>query len=284
MKKTLLFIIISLSITAIKAQSAWTVAKDELYTQLNFTNIGPYNRLFVDGDKTAELLSTLTDRTYQVFAEYGLTDKTTLSVNIPFKSIKNEYFDGLGDLSATDQENALGNLTFGVRHNLYNRSFVVSGSLYAEAKTGTYDSSTGIATGLDAWSIIPSISVGKGTNNFFAQANAGVALRTNDYSHSFQANGEAGYKFFDTAWLIARLDYITSFKNGDVILPLIQSYTALYANDQEYAGYSFKTIVELTDQLGITAATASAFSANLLPRKASLSFGLYYKFDTKKDQ
>jgi len=178
----------------------------------------------------------------------------------------------------------LGNITAGVRHNLYRGTFVVSGSFQLEARTGNYDSSSDIATGLDAWSVIPSVSIGTGTNKFFAQANVGIALRTNDYSHGFQANGEVGYKLFDRAWFIGRLDFIDSFENGDVNIPVGQLSTLLYANDQEYAGYSLKAIVELTNELGITAGTGGAFSANLLPRKAALSFGLYYKFATKNVQ
>jgi len=167
-----------------------------------------------------------------------LPRKQRLSVSIPFKSVENELSDALGEVVGSEEIHALGNITAGVRHNLYRGTFVVSGSFQLEARTGNYDSSSDIATGLDAWSVIPSISIGTGTNKFFAQANVGIALRTNDYSHGFQANGEVGYKLFDRAWFIGRLDFIDSFENGDVNIPVGQLSTLLYANDQEYAGYS----------------------------------------------
>jgi len=73
MKKVILLTLIAVSITTVKAQSAWTLDEGAVYTQLNFMNIGPYNRLVLDGNQTVMLPGTITDRTYQAYVEYGLT-------------------------------------------------------------------------------------------------------------------------------------------------------------------------------------------------------------------
>lgn len=284
MKKIFLgIVLIGLSISSI-GQSAWTLEKDAWYTQVNYTTIGPYSNLFVDGDGSVKIPREVTDNTVQFYAEYGLDNKTTLFANIPIKLIKtgDEAIADSGTVS--ESLSALGNVGFGVKRKLYDNNFVVSGLLALEANTSTFDAPSGIRTGYDAWTVSPSVGIGKGTSNVFVQGNLGVDFRTNSYSHSFKGNIEGGYKFFNRLWLILHVDYIKSFENGDAAFPIENLNTLLYVNDQEYAGYTIKGIFEISDQIGVTGALGSAFSANLQARKAAINIGAYFKFSGKKNQ
>ena len=76
------FIFISISLFS---QSPWTREKGKLFTNISFSSISDYNEIFGDPDYFTN--GNISDRTYQLYAEYGLTNKTTLLVNVPFKSI-----------------------------------------------------------------------------------------------------------------------------------------------------------------------------------------------------
>ncbi len=264
-------------------QSAWNLEENSWYTQLNYTRIGPYSELFVDGDETAITPREIEDNTFQLYAEYGLNSKTTLSVSLPIKLIKT----GSQTTAATPviDENSVtsfGNIGFGVKRSLINRNFVLSTGVVVEANTGVYDDPSGIRTGYDAWTITPGVYFGKSYNNLFLQGNIGVGFRTNNYSHFFRGGAEVGYKFLKRIWAIFYLDYKKSFYNGTIDLPINNISTALYVDNKEYVGYGLKAIFELTNQLGITAGFGGAFSANAEARKAALNVGLFMKIDPKK--
>ncbi len=264
-------------------QSAWNLEENSWYTQLNYTRIGPYSELFVDGDETAITPREIEDNTFQLYAEYGLNSKTTLSVSLPIKLIKT----GSQTTAATPviDENSVtsfGNIGFGVKRSLINRNFVLSTGVVVEANTGVYDDPSGIRTGYDAWTITPGVYFGKSYNNLFLQGNIGVGFRTNNYSHFFRGGAEVGYKFLKRIWAIFYLDYKKSFYNGTIQLPQNNISTALYVDNKEYVGYGLKAIFELTNQLGITAGFGGAFSANAEARKAALNVGLFMKIDPKK--
>ena len=146
-------------------QSAWTIEKNHWYTQLGFTNIGPYDEIFVNGNETATTPREISDRTLQFYTEYGLDSKTTLQFNLPIKFIETGKQTTILQPSIISESiSAIGNIGLGVRRNFYNKNFVVSGSVLVEMNTGSYNDLSGIRTGYNAWTFIPSVSVCKGTN------------------------------------------------------------------------------------------------------------------------
>lgn len=57
------------------AQSPWTQKNGEFYTQFGFSTIPNYTGIFGDPDYNTE--RNITDNTFQLYGEYGLSDKTT---------------------------------------------------------------------------------------------------------------------------------------------------------------------------------------------------------------
>jgi len=264
-------------------QSGWTQEKDAWFTQFNYTRIGPYSELFIDGDKTRTTPREIEDNTFQLYAEYGLDRKTTLSLSLPIKFIKTGDQTTIAPpVIESKGVTSFGNIEFGIKRNLINKSFVLSTGVIVEANTGVYDDASGIRTGYDAWTFTPGVYFGKSYKNLFLQGNAGVGFRTNNYSHFFRGGAEVGYKFLNRIWAIFYLDYKKSFYNGTINLPPNNKETALYVDNKEYAAYGLKAIYELTNQLGITAGFGGAFSANSEARKAALNIGLFMKIDPKK--
>ena len=280
MKKVIAVSILFLTIN-IFGQSPWTKKKGEFYTQLSFSTIANYNTLFGTPEKV--LNGKITDNTIQFYTEYGLTDKTTLIVNLPLKLISHKDISlvcvGFAPCGTIENDKTgLGNIELGIKHNFYNKKWLVSGQVNIEANTGVYDSNSGIRTGYDSWTITPLLTVGRGYNNWYLQGFTGVNIRTNNYSSNFKVGGEIGYKPVQKIWVIANLDITQSFNNGNIFLPTANLSTGLYINDQEYASFGLKAIGEITKNFGLTAGIGGAFSGNNVAKQGAFNFGVYHKF------
>ena len=274
----LLFLLISISTFS---QSPWTQEKGKVYTQISFTTIPNYDTLF--GEPDYGNFGIYTDNTIQLFGEYGLTDKTTLVVNVPLKLISIKDFNDpriscVGDCSQDFNETSFGNIEIGLKHNFYKKDWLVSGQLSVEANTNTYNAISGIRTGYDAWSFTPLLIAGRGFGKTYVQTFIGANIRTNDYSSNFKIGGEFGKKLGNKFWIIGFLDISKSLENGDVILPTENIYTGLYVNDQEYGGFGFKGIYEINNKFGVNAGLGGAFFGNNVAKQGAFTFGLYHKF------
>lgn len=259
------------------SQNAWTKKKGEIYSQISFTSISDYGNIFGNPDYNTERF--VTDNTLQLYGEYGLTDKSTLLLSVPLKFNETGNLTNTGtQFTTADSQTALGNIEIGFRQQLYNKKWVISSQLNIEANTSSYDNATGIRTGYEAWTFTPTISVGRSFNWVYAQAFTGVNLRTNNYSSNLRFGAELGIKPVKPIWVIAFIDVVKSFENGDTELPLNNALTALYVNDQEYFAYGLKGIGEITKKFGATIGFGGAFSGNNVAKKAAVTFGVYHKF------
>ncbi|WP_299015051.1 hypothetical protein [uncultured Polaribacter sp.] len=280
MKKLTLLSLLLISLTSF-CQSPWTQEKGNFYTQVSFNSVANYDTLF--GDPDTSTFGIYTDNTAQIFAEYGISNKTSLLVNLPLKIITIEDFqdpriDCDGDCSQNFSKTALGNIEIGIKHNFYKKGWLLSGQISVEANTGTYDGASGIRTGYDAYTFTPLFLTGKGFGNSYFQAFIGANIRTNNYSSNFKIGGEYGKKITEKIWLIGYLDIVKSLKNGTIILPVTNTITGFYVNDQEFGGFGLKTIGEFTKNFGITAGFGGAFFANNLAQAPSLNIGAFHKF------
>ena len=267
------FLLFSISFLA---QSPWTKEKGSFYTQLSFTTIANYDALFGDPDYSTE--RKITDNTFQLYGEYGFSDKTTLLVNLPLKLIKTNELVSSESITTNGSKTSLGNIEVGVKHNFYKKGWILSGQFSVEANTGSFDNATGIRTGYDAWSFTPLFLAGRSFKKAYLQTFIGGTFRTNDYSSNFKIGGEYGGKITKSIWLIGFIDIVKSFKNGDVVLPSTNLVTGLYSNDQEYGSFGAKAIYEFNDNFGLNAGFGGAFFGNNVAQQAALTFGLYHKF------
>lgn len=276
--KKLLVLPFFLFTLALFSQGAWTKAKNESYVQLSYYNIGGYTSLYGDPGYSTE--RKITDNTIQLYSEYGVSDKTTVVLSLPIKAIKAaDLVDASANpLTSEGSESALGNITVGVKHRIHQKKWVISGQVNIEMNTGKFYAEQGIRSGYDTWTLAPKLNIGRGFDRFYLQGTTGIDVRFNGYSSNFKLGAEAGVKPFGRLWLIGFIDLSSSFKNGDVSLPASNLVTGLYVNDQEYAAYGAKTIVEVTQKLGFLASYTGAFSGNNVPRRAVYGAGLYHKF------
>ena len=272
----LLFLLMSISAFS---QSPWTQEKGKFYTQLSFTTIPSYNTLFANPEQ--KINGNITDNTIQFYSEIGLTNSTSLLVNVPLKVINFE--ENLVCITTPcnpieHNETTLGNIEIGLKHNFMNKDWLVSGQISVETNTGTYNQNSGIRTGYNAWTFTPLFIAGKGLNGAYFQTFIGANIRNNNYSSNFKIGGEYGKKLGEKFWLIGFLDIVKSLENGDILLPTANLNTGLYVNDQEYGGFGFKGIYEITNKFGVNAGLGGAFFGNNVAKAPALTAGIYHKF------
>ncbi len=254
--------------------------KRTIFTNLSYSSISDYSELF--GDPDFNVSGTITDRTYQFYGEYGLTNSTSLLVNIPLKSIDiNNYVDPSilcqGDCSESFSETAFGNFTLGLKHNFSKKKWVLSGQLNMEINSSSYDKSSAIRTGIDAYTFTPLFLAGTSFGKNYFQSFVGADIRTNNYSSNLKIGGEIGRKLTQNIWLIGFVDISQSLNNSDISFPANNAANKLYVNDQEYVAYGLKGILQFYD-FGLTAGFVSALSGNNVPKKAAISFDVFTTF------
>jgi hypothetical protein len=244
-KKILIALSLILGFVSADAQQAWTKEKGKYFALGGFSYLG-YNQLF--GDDRAELVPldrSVTDLSFNLYSEYGLTDYLTATVQLPFKfSVTN-----LESTSSIDAGSKFGlsNINASLTGRLYKKGgFVVSTKLRAALPTGSFDAVTGIRTGFDATTIAPTLLLGSGTQHFFTSAEFGREFRNNGYADRTQFGWQIG-KWFANKKLLAIVaieGFLTTeestYDDGS------SSKTGLYLADQSYVspqlklGYYFK--------------------------------------------
>ena len=281
MKKVILFGLIFYSFTA-SSQGPWTQEKNKFYTQVSYTSIANYDTLISDpAYATSGLIS---DNTIQFYGAYGLSDDTSLILNLPVKLTSIDAVD-LSRINCPENncsedlnQTALGNIEIGVKHNFYNKKWLLSGQLSAELNTSTYNTIYGLRTGYDAFTLTPLILAGRSFGKTYIQSFVGANIRSNNYSSNFKIGGEIGRKVLRSLWVIGFIDIVKSLENGTIVLPDANISTGLYVNNQEYGAFGFKIIGEINSATGVTAGFGGAFFGNNVARQAALNFGAYHKF------
>ena len=274
-------LICTLLAPALAAQSAWTQPEGGTFVQLSFNAITPYDQLYSDGGTSFVTGREMTETSLELYGEYGLFANTTLVGNLPLRNVDSgALVPGSTIQPVTIPEDSLsdlGNLLLGVRRQLSTGSLSITGEFDVEFPTGTSDDSTGLSTGLDAYTFRPLVSVGQGFGKTYLQGYAGLSFRTDDYSDDWRLGGELGYQFTPRFLLAGTLDLVDSFENGSVQFSSERLQTGLFLDNQEYASFGLKGLWSFSEHFGLSAAVRGAFWGNNVPEAPFLSFGVYYQ-------
>ncbi|MDX2305324.1 MAG: hypothetical protein NW226_21115 [Microscillaceae bacterium] len=278
---------LSLGIINDNAQAqAWTRKKGGGYAQLGFSNISA-NSLYSNLDDISEinLRREVTDNTLQFYGEYGLSDKFTLVTAIPFKLLEtgNKIFSTqfFPDTLESGSLSALGNISIAGVYGLpQTKNWVASAKLRLDLNTASYDAPTGLRTGYDAWGLAPSLTGGYGSTYFFATAEVGVNLRINNYSHQFFSSLQAGVNYNQRIFLIAVLEILQSFENGD-FNDENALHSGLYVNDLEFTAFQLKVGGYPTKNLGVWLSSGGGSSGNFVAKGRALTLAVSYQWNKK---
>lgn len=298
---TLTLVLFTFTLTAM-AGGPWPKKKGSGYAQLGFTYIG-YNKFFNDKGKVTDLRRPVTDFTSQVYLEYGLSDKLTLSTNLPFK-----YVSSADKISSADTSYfrdtvpsgklfGLNSVMLGLKYNIINKKVIFSAGLNAEANVAKYDSITTLRTGPSCWVFHPYVSVGTSfaQGKLYTFLDAGYRLRLNGYSDQVDLKWELGYSWNQKTYFIltasGRISMLEGSYDNNITAPPDSTdptsvslhpygrdlFTSLYPNNQQYIGYGLKFIQKIKEKVHINAAVYSGFG-NMVAAAPSFNLGVAYEW------
>jgi hypothetical protein len=291
-----LFLLVATFAQSASAGGPWPRKKNSGYAQLGFTYIG-YSKFFNHEGKITELPRAVTDLTSQVYIDFGLTDRLTMSANLPFKYVATgdklfasdpTYFTDttfFADTLAPSSLFGLNNVMLGFKYNIINRRVLFSVGLNAEANAAKYDSLSTLRTGPSAFVIHPYLSTGTTfyKDKFYTLLDAGYRVRLKDYSDEIDFNFELGFSWNQKTYFIANVagrftvgegsrdnNSSTKFPNGRDLL------TSLYPNNQQYVGYGLKFIQKIK-KVHINAAVYFG-TGNMVAAALSYNLGVAYEW------
>lgn len=257
----------------------WTLHKNEKYINLSYSS-SLYDKGFDSAGEVISLPVEISDRTIQLFAQYGLTEKITLQVKVPYKILSSEgdlaVFNAIeGNYLETGKLNYFGNIEAGALYKFVDDKPMVSISFFVDANTIDYNYLTGLQTGLNSFGFKPGAGVGWSFDKTWLSYYLGGDMRTNNYSSAIVSDLELGFK--PAPYLFAAADVFVkrSLKNGKDC-DCTNQYTALYLNEQEYFAFALKAGFIVKDW-GFNFGYNTAAAASNLPAAGILTFGLQYR-------
>jgi hypothetical protein len=270
-----------LAIASAWSQSPWVRPVNSGYVQVGYHTIPAYSQIFGGGGSDLPLVRYVTERTLQLYGEYGLDARTTTVVSLPWRM--HERGARTPELplyivpTEAGQISGFGNISLALRRQLLSVPLVLSGTLRLDLPSVSNQPSKGLRTGFNAFTVLPILSIGQGWQRLYWFAYGGFAFRTNNYNHYLNTGAEGGLAV-GPLWFIVFLDIVLPFENGDRPLQPVRTRTGLYENNQGWLSPGFKALWQITPRWGVVVSGASAFWAQYVPQSPGISAAVFYRW------
>lgn len=256
----LFFTLLMFSLSAF-AQSPWVNKKGSLYAQLSNTGIS-YNSVFTTTGEVVQTDVTTSDRTIGLFADYSISDRFSVLLDVPFKivSIDDESLSGLGDPKIGFKYQFLDKIPFAVFTNY---------TAPASERTGA------LRTGYNEHAIDLGVSGGYSKTEFYTYGSVGYRYRTN-LPDQILIDSELGFNislFKKQAFFIV---YIKGGLNTSRAEDVEADESVLYHNNSDYLSPGVKFSLNLFNNFWLTAGGAGAFVSRNSGAAPSGSIGIAY--------
>jgi len=302
MRHWILLIIVLISFVEAKAGGPWTKKKGEAYGQFAMYAILPSNRLSLNNYRVKHQHRAIFDFTSELYVEYGLLDKLTLSASLPLKIVSSgtEVFPVdsslMSDPSIVFPNKLLdagllvdlGNISFGAKYNFLKKKVLLTGHfvVYAPTAIQKYNPNTGLRTAYPCWGFQPSVSLGYSKDRLYTYFETGMNFRTHGYSHQWTANFEIGWKLGKKekgVYLIVGLIACVGLPGAaDIPGSTEEVQAGLYVNNQNFVALSLKSVIPISDHVGLNLSVSGGIWANNIQRGGNFGLGVYYKFKKKE--
>jgi hypothetical protein len=235
-------------------QQAWTRQKKSYYTQIGWTPDKYDGVIPDDGSKVVLANRILKKTTIDGYIEYGILDNLMFTSSLPFVvSSSTKIGDSITDNLADGKLAGFSNIELGLTYRFVKKNgFVFSGKLNNSLPTATFKEAVGLRTGNKAWSFEPSLLVGFGSSRFFASAEVGAGLRSNNYSSQTLINAQIGKIFGKKKRFTLILNTVNriSNRNGSY-LDVNNKVTGFFLNDLTYLVLGLKAGFAVTPKISI---------------------------------
>jgi hypothetical protein len=282
-RRILLFLNCILIIQALNAQ-VWTLPAKGVYTNLSYSAYN-YRDKF---DANGEIVPTgyaVSDKTLQLFAQYGLTDKLTLQAVVPYKMMESDLIGPIFDNHLAYFQNQFpedgklsyfGNIEVGAIYKLYDKKPVISASLMMSFNSTDRNYLYALQTGFNSASIRPGVGAGWSFQKSWLQFYLAGDIRNNNYADAILSNLEYGFKLGEHFYLAANA-YLRQPAPDGADCDCSTLATAVYNSNLKYYGMGFKGGFSIK-QFGINASINTAFYAENAPAMAVPAVGIQYKY------
>lgn len=280
-----LLLICSLPVVAF-AQSPWVRSKAGFYAQAAWQFIPAYDAVYPDNNVsgTTPLHRKISEATFQLYGEYGITRRTTLTIALPLRFLRSgqTIITPLPDGYAAGTLVGIGNVSLSLRRTLHTGKITLAGTVRLDAPTNINDAEPGLRAGYNAFTCVPMLNAGRGFRHAYVFAYAGYGLRTNGYNDFLHAGLEGGWHF-KKWWLTGFSELNLPLANtGDADgppMPRQNLLTHLYVNNQGYLSIGLKSQIELHRFYGIALSAAGAAWGRNVPAQPAFSAGIYFKWE-----
>ena len=275
------FLLLLLPIS-LSAQSPWARSKGGFYVQASYNFIPTYGSLFGPNGDDLVIDHLVSEQQVQLYGEYGLTQKTTVVLALPYVMNKRGADNPESPYQWAQEDTGsiagLGNIQLAVRHQFKSGKLNLAGTLKVSLPTAKEaEPNLDLRTGYNALTIQPMFSAGMGFRKAYGFAYGSYGYRSNEFSHFFNGGFEAGVHL-GPVWLIGFSDIVVPFENGSRPQASLDLLTGLYANDQGWVSIGAKAIWEITRNFGINASFAGAAWAQNVPKSPGIGAGCYFKW------
>ena len=257
MKKLLFVIVSSLLFITSYAGGPWVYQKGKgfVQAQVGFTPYS-YGSLLNGGARDTEGINRyIFDSDYQLYSEYGISNKFDVMVNLPLKYVSagkqtdSLYFPTLLESGSLF---GLGNIKIGGKMSVYDKKMKGAISLQTALRTSTRDLNKGLSTGYDANVIgIYGHYGGSVSNKTYFFIESGYRYFSNDFSDMIDFKIEIGNQLAKKLLFIFYVDGMLSTKNGNNFDEK-RLQTGLYANNQEAIVGKIKLLYDLNETTGFS--------------------------------
>lgn len=253
----------------IKLSEWWTVF-DQHYTDQGF----------LDPNVTTSIFNTT------LYAEYGLSDRFTATINTPLlsRNIVNNVRSATTSevIFEGDALNSFGDIDFSLKYGLTKpgAKFPISASLTLGIPTGVAQGGLqdNLQTGDGEFNQILQVHAGTGFNignlSAYASTYIGYNNRTQGFSEELRGGLELGLGLFQNKlWLNSRLNIVESLKNGDTAATTTS--TSIFANNSEFTSLGFEANLYLSKNFGVSAGVASALRGEIIAAAPAYNVGVF---------
>ena len=253
------------------AGGGWTKEKGTGYYKVSHWWVNASKQYNFDGTTSASPREGIFNTS--IFAEYGVTDRFTAIVNLPFSKSANddESITGLGDVD----------LAVKYRITDSGSKFVLAGTIQFGLPLGDDAGGTNnnLQTGDGEFNQMIRLDLSKsfqvGSINAYGNVYTAYNNRTDNFSDEFRLGFEIGGGFLNNkVWAIARLDMVESLENGAESTAASDGAT-IFANNTEFFAYTYEIAGYITDKIGVSASTGNVFSASNIFASPSYSLGVF---------
>ena len=266
-------------VASIFAGGGWTQAKRSGYFKLG-QNFIIANQYFQPDGEIVDI-TTISLYTTSAYLEYGLTDRLTGTLYLPFfvRSTLNEVEFTSGRPSIPgDFVNSIGDTDIGLKYGLLqNGPVVVAVGLTLGLPLGeTAGGETQILqTGDGEFNQMITVEASRSFGNGYATTLLGFNNRTKDFSDEFRYGFEIGRSWNDRWITQLRLYGVESFMNGDAAGGAGNS---IFANDMEFLAITPEIAYNIHSNLGVTVNAGFAAFGRKILAAPNIGVGLFYTF------